>query len=150
MFGAKFGAKFGAMFGVKPGAMVGGAGSRGLLGPALAVFVAAGGLVVFGPAGGSADAAAACAGRPVKTAGFSTGELRLYKGNGYACAVTVADNPGPRRQMSVTIQARGGAPAGDSGAYTQRAGPITVYSGNRCVRATGAISGSSAATGWVC
>ncbi|MFE9371906.1 hypothetical protein ACFYM2_19330 [Streptomyces sp. NPDC006711] len=114
-----------------------------------AVVVVAGGLVVCGP-GGSADAAAACAGRPVKTVGFSTGELRLYKGNGYACAVTVADSAGARRQMSVTIQARGGAPAGDSGLYTQRAGPVTVYVGSRCVRATGAIAGSSAQTGWVC
>ncbi|MFI6682445.1 hypothetical protein [Streptomyces sp. NPDC050485] len=123
---------------------------RKLLGPAVAVLAAAGGLVVFGPVSGSADAAAACAGRPVKTVGFSTGELRLYKGNGYACAVAAAKNPGPRRQMSVTIQARGGAPAADSGSYTKLAGPITVHSGNRCVRATGAIAGSSADTGWVC
>ncbi|WP_328312709.1 hypothetical protein OG432_22225 [Streptomyces sp. NBC_00442] len=132
------------------GAMFGGVRKRGLLGPGLAVLTMAGGLVVFGPAGGSADAAAACAGRAVRTVGFSAGELRLYKGNGYACATTVARSAGPRRQMSVTIQARGGAPAGDSGVYTQRAGPVTVYSGNRCVRATGAISGSSAQTGWVC
>ncbi|MFE4862986.1 hypothetical protein [Streptomyces sp. NPDC056670] len=130
--------------------MFGGAGGKGRLGPALAVLAAAAGLVVFGPAGGSADAAAACAGRPLKTVGFATGELRLYKGNGYACAVTAAKSPGPRRQMSVTIQARGSAPAGDSGAYTQLAGPVTVHAGNRCVRATGAISGSSAQTGWVC
>ncbi|MFI6469337.1 MULTISPECIES: hypothetical protein [unclassified Streptomyces] len=130
--------------------MFGGVGNRRLLGPALAVLVASGGLVVFGPGGGSADAAAACAGRPVKTVGFSTGELRLYKGNGYACAVTEAKTPGARRQMSVTIQARGGAPAGDSGAYTRMAGPVTVHSGSRCVRATGAIAGSSAETGWVC
>ncbi|WP_437090159.1 hypothetical protein [Streptomyces hundungensis] len=118
--------------------------------PTLAVLAATGSLLMFGPPSGSADAAAACAGRPVKTVGFSTGELRLYKGNGYACAVTEAKSPGPRRQMSVTIQARGGAPAGDSGAYTQRAGPVTVHAGNRCVRATGSISGSSAETGWVC
>ncbi|MFI6052956.1 hypothetical protein ACIBCO_23085 [Streptomyces violascens] len=128
--------------------MFGGVGSRGLAG--LAVVGAAGGLVVFGPAGGSADAAAACAGRPVKTVGFSTGELRLYKGNGYACAVTEAKNPGARRQMSVAIQARGSAPAGDSGSYTRMAGPVTVHSGSRCVRASGAIAGSAAETGWVC
>jgi hypothetical protein len=136
---------------------------RKLLGPALAVLAAAGGFVVFGPVSGSADAAAACAGigaspartelrawGTVKTVAFSTGELRLYKGNGYACAVAAAKNPGPRRQMSVTIQARGGAPAADSGSYTKLAGPITVHSGNRCVRATGAIAGGSADTGWVC
>ncbi|CAM5414133.1 hypothetical protein AB0M94_39780 [Streptomyces xanthochromogenes] len=117
----------------------------------LAVLAAAGGLVVFGPAGGSADAAAPCAGRPVKAVGFGAGELRLYKGNGYACAVTAAKNPGTRRRMSVTIQARGSAPAGDSGAYTQLAGPVTVHAGSRCVRATGAIAGGgSAQTGWVC
>ncbi|WP_223279429.1 hypothetical protein [Streptomyces sp. SDr-06] len=130
--------------------MFGGVGSRRLLGPSLAVVAAAGGLVVFGPVSGSADAAAACAGRPVRTVGFSTGELRLYKGNGYACAVTAAKNPGARRQMSVTIQARGSAPAGDSGAYTKLAGPVTVHSGGRCVRATGSVAGSSAETGWVC
>ncbi|MCT9087505.1 hypothetical protein N4G70_01340 [Streptomyces sp. ASQP_92] len=130
--------------------MFGGARSNNHTIPALAVLAAAAGLLVFGPVSGRADAAAACAGRPVKTVGLSTGELRLYKGNGYACAVTEARSPGPRRQMSVTIQARGGAPAGDSGAYTQRAGPVTVHIGNRCVRATGAISGSSAETGWVC
>ncbi|MEV5276210.1 hypothetical protein [Streptomyces sp. NPDC051994] len=130
--------------------MFGGVANRGFGGTALAVLAVAGGLVVFGPASGSADAAAACAGRPVKTVGFSTGELRLYKGNGYACAVTVADDPGPRRQMSVTIQARGGAPARDAGSYTKLAGPITVHSGSRCVRATGAIAGASADTGWVC
>lgn len=129
---------------------VSGRGLGGLLGTGLAVLAAVGGLVVFGPVSGSADAAAACAGRPVKTVGFSTGELRLYKGNGYACAVAVADDPGARRQMSVTIQARGSAPAGDSGAYTKRAGPVTVHSGGRCVRATGSIAGSSADTGWVC
>ncbi|MFD7336870.1 hypothetical protein ACFV98_12815 [Streptomyces violascens] len=122
--------------------------NRGLVG--LAVVAAAGGLVVFGPGGGSADAAAACAGRPVKTVGFSTGELRLYKGNGYACAVTAAKNPRARRQMSVAIQARGSAPAGDSGSYTRMAGPVTVHSGSRCVRATGAIAGSAVETGWVC
>ncbi|MFG3286536.1 hypothetical protein [Streptomyces sp. NPDC048111] len=132
------------------GGMFGGPGKRGLLGSASMVAVMAGGLVVFGPAGGSADASAACAGRPVRTVGFSAGELRLYKGNGYACAVTEAKSPGARRPMTVTIQARGSAPAGDSGAYTQRAGPVTVHAGSRCVRATGAISGASAQTGWVC
>lgn len=132
------------------GVRVSGSARPGRIGPVLAVL-AAGGLVVFGPAGGSADAAAACAGRPVKTVGFGAGELRLYKGNGYACAVTAAKNPGARRRMSVTIQARGSAPAGDSGAYTRLAGPVTVHAGSRCVRATGAISGGgSAQTGWVC
>ncbi|GAA2459095.1 hypothetical protein ACFPFX_15205 [Streptomyces mauvecolor] len=128
--------------------MFGGVGGRQLAG--LAVVAAAGGLVVFGPGGGSADATAACAGRPAKVVGFGTGELRLYKGTGYACAVTVAKNPGARRQMAVAVQARGGAPAGDSGSYTRMAGPVTVHSGSRCVRATGSIAGSAAETGWVC
>ncbi|MCX5382316.1 hypothetical protein [Streptomyces sp. NBC_00083] len=141
------------MFDGTPGETSGGRGRpnrRALLGPAAAITAMAAALTVFGPTGGTADAAAACAGRPVKAVGLRGGELHLFKGNGYACAVTVADSAGARRQMSVTIQARGGAPAGDSGVYTQRAGPITVYSGTRCVRATGAISGSSAQTGWVC
>lgn len=115
----------------------------------LAVFLATGSLIVLGPGTGSADAAAACGGRQVKTVPFATGELRVYKTHGYACAVTVAKSPGARRQMAVTLQARGGVPVSDSGQFTQQAGPVTVHAINRCVRAAGSVAGSGASTGWI-
>ncbi|WP_369383631.1 hypothetical protein [Streptomyces sp. cg36] len=105
-------------------------------------------LAVLGPAG-SADAAAVCGGRQVKAVRFTGGELRVYKTHGYACALTVASAPGARRQMSVTLQARGGGPVSDSGRFTQQAGPVSVHAINRCVRASGSIAGRSAATGWI-
>ncbi|WP_327367510.1 hypothetical protein [Streptomyces sp. NBC_01217] len=112
-------------------------------------LVAAVGLVLGGTGAGSADAATVCAGRPAKTVGFETGELRVYKSRSYACAVAVAKKPGPRRRMSVSIQARGGNPVVDSGKYTRRAGPVTVHALNRCVRASATISGKSGSTGWI-
>ncbi|MEE1767646.1 MULTISPECIES: hypothetical protein [unclassified Streptomyces] len=112
-------------------------------------LVAALGLVLGGPAAGRADAATVCAGRPAKTVPFKTGELRVYKSRSYACAVAVAKKPGPRRPMSVTIQARGGGPVVDSGKYTKQAGPVTVHALNRCVRASASISGKSGSTGWI-
>lgn len=115
----------------------------------LAVLVAAGTLTVLGPGAGSADAAAGCVGRQVKTVSFATGELRVYKTRGYACAITVAKSPGARRQMAVTIQARGGGPVSDSGQFTQQAGPVTVHAINRCVRASGSVAGSGGSTGWI-
>ncbi|MER7106254.1 hypothetical protein [Streptomyces sp. NPDC000229] len=117
---------------------------------ALAVLVAAGFLVLAGPGTPRADAAAtACSGRLVKTMTFSTGELRVYKNRQYACAVTVAKKPGARRAMSVAVQPRGGRAAVDAGAFTRQAGPVTVHALNRCVRASGAVAGRGASTGWI-
>ncbi|WP_246353503.1 hypothetical protein [Streptomyces fulvorobeus] len=99
--------------------------------------------------GTPAQAAGACSGRPAKTVSFAKGELRVYKSRAYVCAVTVAGRPGARRAMSVSLQARGGRPVVDKGRFTTRAGPVTVYALNRCVRATGAVAGSSGSTGWV-
>ncbi|MFG2624679.1 hypothetical protein [Streptomyces sp. NPDC048473] len=112
-------------------------------------LVAAVGLVLSGTAANSADASTACAGRPAKTVTFKTGELRIYKSRSYACAVAVAKKAGPRRTMSVRIQARGGSPVADSGRYTTQAGPVTVHALNRCVRASATISGKSGSTGWI-
>ncbi|MFI1400691.1 hypothetical protein [Streptomyces sp. NPDC020681] len=112
--------------------------------------MAAGLLAVAGPGTQQAEAvASACSGRPQKTYRFTYGELRIYKSRNYACAVTVAKRPGMRRAMSVSLQARGGRPAGDKGTFTQQAGPVTVHALNRCVRATGAISGVARSTGWI-
>ncbi|GAA2957124.1 hypothetical protein [Streptomyces enissocaesilis] len=115
----------------------------------LAVAVAVAGLVFTGPGAGSAEAASACPGRKVKTVAFATGELRVYKSRRYACAVTVAKRPGARQSMSVTIQARGSRAAKDSGRFTHRAGPVTVYALNRCVRAHGSVGARGASTGWI-
>ncbi|MDQ0984588.1 hypothetical protein [Streptomyces sp. V2I9] len=107
------------------------------------------GLVPLLAVPGTAHAAGGCSGRPAKTVAFSTGELRVYKSRGLACAVTVAKKPGKRRTMSVTLQARGGHAVTDKGAYTKMAGPVTVSALNRCVRASGAIGKKSASTGWI-
>ncbi|MFD9498847.1 hypothetical protein [Streptomyces sp. NPDC060035] len=106
--------------------------------------------LVLGTSGASpAHAASACSGRLVKTVTFSTGSLLVYESRAYACAVTVAKKPGARRAMRVSLQPRGGRAAVDSGSFTKLAGPVTVHSLNRCVRASGSISGKSASTGWI-
>ncbi|MFF8290506.1 hypothetical protein ACF068_14930 [Streptomyces sp. NPDC016309] len=126
------------------------AGTGRLLVHILAVLVAAGLLVLAGPGTPRADAAAtACTGRLVKTMTFRTGELRVYKNRQYACAVTLAAKPGARRVMSVSIQPRGGRAAVDAGSFTRQAGPVTVHALNRCVRASGAVAGKGASTGWI-
>ncbi|PCG86563.1 hypothetical protein CIB93_08550 [Streptomyces sp. WZ.A104] len=98
---------------------------------------------------GTAQAASVCSGRPAKTVGFSTGELRVYKSRAHVCAVTVAKKPGKRRVMSVALQPRGGRVVSDKGSFTKMAGPVTVNALNRCVRATGSIAGKSVSTGWI-
>ncbi|MFE1482599.1 hypothetical protein ACFW80_17105 [Streptomyces fimicarius] len=107
------------------------------------------GLVPLLGAPGTAQAASVCTGRPAKTVGFSTGELRVYKSRAHVCAVTVAKKPGKRRTMSVTLQPRGGRTVSDKGSYTKMAGPVTVNALNRCVRATGGIGKKSVSTGWI-
>ncbi|WP_442806301.1 hypothetical protein [Streptomyces sp. NBC_01317] len=111
--------------------------------------VALAALVLADPAAADAAPLSVCSGQPQKTVPFAHGELRIYKARGYACALTVADRPGAKRAMRVSLQARGGSPLVDSGDFTQHAGPVTVHALNRCVRASGAISGASASTGWV-
>lgn len=120
-----------------------------LLGHLLAVLLAVGALTLAAPGTASASAASLCSGRPAKTVGFPTGELRLYRSRQYVCALAVAKSPGPRRAMSVSLQPRGGRPAVDRGNFTRQAGPVTVHALNRCVRATGSVGDRSASTGWV-
>ncbi|WP_420710294.1 hypothetical protein [Streptomyces sp. NRRL S-15] len=106
--------------------------------------------LVLGPTGAApAHAASACSGRLVKTVSFATGSLRVYKSRAYACAVTVAREPGARRAMRVSLQPRGGRAVVDSGRFTKLAGPVTVHALNRCVRAAGSVGGSSGSTGWI-
>ncbi|MEU4498726.1 hypothetical protein OG729_25365 [Streptomyces sp. NBC_00210] len=116
----------------------------------LALLMAVAALTIAGPGTPRAEAVASnCAGRPLKTVKFATGELRVYKNRYYACAVVVSNKPGTRRAMSLSLQARGGHAAVDKGTFTRQAGPVTVHALNRCVRATGAISGVARSTGWI-
>lgn len=119
------------------------------LGRAVAVLTATAALLVTGPGPGSAAAAAPCAGRLAKSVSFSSGELRVYRSGQQVCAVTLARNPGIRRTMSVSLQARGGRAEVDEGRFSRQAGPVTVAPRGRCVRATGAVSGISRSTGWI-
>ncbi|MEV0963526.1 MULTISPECIES: hypothetical protein [unclassified Streptomyces] len=114
----------------------------------LAVLMVVGAMSLAGPGGQRAEAASVCSGRPAKTVGFATGELRVYKKRQYVCALTVAKRPGTVRSMSVSLQPRGGRAAVDSGRFTRQAGPVTVYALNRCVRVSGAVAGKRASTGW--
>ncbi|MFI5804310.1 hypothetical protein [Streptomyces sp. NPDC051561] len=116
---------------------------------ALAVAATAGLLTLGGPSVQAAEAASSCAGSWVKTYRFATGEVRVYKSRQYVCAVTVAKRPGARQKMRVSVQARGSRPAVDSGTYTQRAGPVTVFALNRCVRVEGSVAQKSAVSGWI-
>ncbi|MEU1281803.1 hypothetical protein [Streptomyces sp. NPDC005805] len=115
----------------------------------LAVLTAASALAVIGPGTGAAQAAAPCPGRLAKSAPFTTGELRVYQNGGQVCAVTVARNPGARRAMKVSLQPRGGRAVVDEGRFTRQAGPVTVQSRGRCVRASGTVAGVSRSTGWI-
>ncbi|MCY0916712.1 MULTISPECIES: hypothetical protein [unclassified Streptomyces] len=90
-----------------------------------------------------------CGGRLVKTLPFSTGEVRVYKSRTQACAITVAARPGERREMTVSIQPRGGVPVRDAGRYTRYAGPVTVGAINRCVFVKGSVAAGSISSGWI-
>ncbi|MFE5301990.1 hypothetical protein [Streptomyces sp. NPDC056632] len=115
----------------------------------LALVLAAGVLVLAGPAAKSADAASVCTGRPTRTIGFATGELRLYRTRHYVCAIAVAKGPGAPRPMSVSLQPRGGRAAVSAGRFGRQAGPVTVHALNRCVRASATVAGRGTATGWI-
>jgi hypothetical protein len=104
-------------------------------------------LAVAGP--GRAEAADYCSGRSVRTLSFSTGSVRVYKRDGYVCAVTVTRKASGRQTMSVSVQARGSRPVADSGRYTHHAGPVTVHAGHRCVWVKGSVGAGSVSSGWI-
>ncbi|GGO55255.1 MULTISPECIES: hypothetical protein [Streptomyces] len=106
-------------------------------------------LALAGPGVGSAAAAAPCPGHKVRTLGFSTGKVVLYKKRGYVCAVTYSKTPGARKSMSVSVQARGSRPVRDKGNFTRLAGPVKVHSGHRCVWVKGSVGRGSVSTGWI-
>ncbi|MGC9376280.1 hypothetical protein [Streptomyces sp. MH13] len=125
----------------------GGAGIRRWLAHGTALLTAAGLLAVAVPQ--EAQAAAVCPGRKVRTLQFSTGSVLVHKRGSYVCAVTVPRNPGTKRQMSVSVQARGGRPVVDAGRFAYRAGPVTVHVGKRCVWVRGKVSRGSVSSGWI-
>ncbi len=116
---------------------------------ALALVTASGLLALLAPASAQAADASSCAGRKVRTLSFTTGSVQIYKRRGFVCAVTLPKNPGPKRHMMVSVQARGLRPVVDDGRYTRRAGPVTVHAGHRCVRVKGQVGGGSVGTGWI-
>lgn len=94
-------------------------------------------------------ASGGCAGSLVRTLPFSTGEVRVYKTRDRACAMTVARTPGQRREMSVSIQPRGGFPVRDAGRFTRYAGPVSVHAISRCVYVKGSVGAGSVDSGWI-
>ena len=98
---------------------------------------------------GTAQAAAVCPGRKAATLPFSTGTVHVFRRGGYVCAYTAPKNPGAKRTMSVSVQARGNRPVVDEGRYSRRAGPVTVHAGHRCVLVKGAVGGGSVSSGWI-
>nr|WP_206440064.1 hypothetical protein [Streptomyces scabichelini] len=115
----------------------------------VAVLTASGLLSLAGPGTGDAEAAALCSGRKVRTLPFSTGSVQIYKKRGYVCAVTLPQRQGPRKYMSVSVQARGNRPVTDRGRFTRHAGPVTVHAGHRCVWVKGSVGSGSASSGWI-
>lgn len=121
---------------------------RRRMGLGVALLTASGLLALAVPAEARA-AASNCAGRKVRTLPFVSGAVHVYKRGGYVCAVTLPKDPGPRRSMSVSVQARGNRPVVDKGRYSHRAGPVTVHAGQRCVWVKGAVGRGSVSTGWI-
>ncbi|MEU1302839.1 hypothetical protein ACQEV4_40810 [Streptomyces shenzhenensis] len=115
----------------------------------VAVLAASGALVLVAPGGALAASDGLCAGRKVKTLPFATGAVHVYKRNGYVCAVTLPTQPGTKRTMSVSVQARGNRPVVDEGRFAYRAGPVTVHAGHRCVWVKGAVARDSVSSGWI-
>ncbi|MFJ2603626.1 hypothetical protein ACIQOU_34125 [Streptomyces sp. NPDC091279] len=115
------------------------------------MLTSAGLLVVAAPGPTQAATAAGyCAGRKVKDLPFATGTVHLYRRGGYVCAVTVAKKESrDRRTMSVSVRARGNRPVADAGHYTHHAGPVTVYTGHRCVWIKAQVAGGSVSSGWI-
>ena len=113
----------------------------------MAVLTTSGLLALAAP--GTAQAAAVCPGRKAATLPFSTGTVHVFRRGAYVCAYTAPKNPGAKRTMSVSVQARGNRPVVDQGRYTRRAGPVTVHAGHRCVLVKGAVGGGSVSSGWI-
>ncbi|OSZ62033.1 hypothetical protein OQI_01825 [Streptomyces pharetrae CZA14] len=114
----------------------------------LSVLTAAGLLALAAPAEAHA-AAAPCPGRKVRTLPFSTGSVHVYRSGGYVCAATYAKNPGPLRNMTVSVQARGHRPVPHKGKHRRHTPGVKVYAGQRCVWVKGSVGRGSVSSGWI-
>ncbi|MHC0429752.1 hypothetical protein ACX6XY_06115 [Streptomyces sp. O3] len=106
-------------------------------------------LGLTGPGIGQAHAAGPCPGKKMRTLSFSTGAVHVYKSRGFVCALTRPKKAGKRQYMSVSVQARGGRAVPDADWFTQYAGPVKVYAGNRCVWVRGKVGRGSVSSGWI-
>ncbi|SOD77237.1 hypothetical protein SAMN06272781_5109 [Streptomyces sp. 1222.2] len=110
----------------------------------LAVLTTAGLLTLAGPPA-SAEAAASCGGRKVRTLTFATGTVRVYrKGGRYVCAVLVPRKQA--RQGTLRIRAWGGQWVRN---VKSPAGPVTVHAGRRPVWIKAKAGGRSYDSGWI-
>lgn len=116
---------------------------------AAAVLTASGLLSLAGPGTGTAEAAALCSGRKVRTLPFSTGSVQIYKKRGYVCAVTLRKRRGARTYMSVSVRAWRARPAVNAGLFRRHAGPVTVHVGHRRVLVKGSVGSGSVNSGWM-
>ncbi|MDL2076464.1 hypothetical protein QNN03_08455 [Streptomyces sp. GXMU-J15] len=121
---------------------------RRRLGTGLALLTASGLLALAAPADAHA-AGTSCPGRKVRTVPFSTGSVQVYRSGGTVCAFTLAKNPGPKRTMAVSVQARGHRPVPYSGKHRRKTRTVSVYAGQRCVKVTGRVGGGKGASGWI-
>lgn len=121
-----------------------GRGIRRRMALVLAVLTTAGLLALAGPPA-SAEAAASCAGRKVRTLTFDTGTVRVYrKGGRYVCAVLVPRKPA--RKGTLRIRAWGGQWVRNE---KHPAGPVTVHAGRRPVCIKARAGGRSYDSGWI-
>ncbi|MEU0236260.1 spore-associated protein A [Nocardiopsis sp. NPDC006198] len=70
--------------------------------------------------------------------------LTYNNSNGYHCAVTIRNNPGPSVHMDVWLR-RAGDPSSlqqDMGVYISYAGPVYVYGRGSCMQWGGSIDGN--------
>ncbi|MER6673049.1 hypothetical protein [Streptomyces sp. NPDC000983] len=121
---------------------------RRRLGVGLALLTASGLLAVAAP-GEARAAGTSCPGRKVRTVPFSTGSVQVYRSGGTVCVFTLAEHPGRKRTMGVSVQARGHRPVPYQGKHRRKTPTVSVYAGNRCVKVTGRVGGGRGASGWI-
>ncbi|MEU3615896.1 hypothetical protein ABZ725_26695 [Streptomyces sp. NPDC006872] len=114
----------------------------------LVVLIVSGLLAVAAPGSAQAASGSSCTGRKVRTLSFSAGSVLVYRDGGYVCAVTVQKNPGTKRLMAVSLQARGHIAVPKSRQHTRSSPPVRVYAGHRELRVTGAVGSSRYSSPW--
>jgi hypothetical protein len=112
----------------------------------LAALTAAGLLTLAGPAG-SAEAAASCQGRKVRTLTFDAGTIKVYrKGRRHVCAVLMPEKAGKGKRAFVKMRPRGGKWAMNT---THPTGPVIVHAGKRRVWIHARVGSVTYDSGWI-